>query len=360
MTSTSFGHTSKVLLVIFAAFYALLVAWCLFGQVSEEDAMAEYHDGGFSGASRHGTDSPFPTSVSTPSAMNYSSKRGFSGLPSGRSSSHGYRLRKGGGASLANYSGSLGSATGGAHGLYTTSSSAVHSYGGGVWSSTGNGYANRNTSRAASSDSDMAYGGWSPISAPALSQRSETELLAYTSEAEAAAPMFAPAAGSSATASVWHRGVSTAAATGWMSADDWLSGAQRSSGIRKGLPGTGGYQGDPIANWLASLAGSGLGGYSGTTDGIGYFDETTLKAYYESLCSNPDNMPGFTWDEVKAWFTQGGDNPIYSLINQNPTPVGDAWTLLLLALGYVLYKYLIEKQKRAQTELVLEAKKDQK
>lgn len=116
MTSTSFGHTSKVLLVIFAAFYALLVVWCLFGQVFEEDAMAEYYDGGFSGASEERFHFPF----------SQTDKRSIRHRRSGTSYSHGYA-----GYTYPLQTGTLLS-TGNevTNGLYTTSAARVRSYGG--------------------------------------------------------------------------------------------------------------------------------------------------------------------------------------------------------------------------------------
>lgn len=356
MTSIS-RNTGHTLLFVFAVSYALLVAWCIFFPSDETDGDILLYHGGQGYEMQRPSVSPvqFSPSASAPSFAGGSAPRKFrlrgSSYGGGGSYQGGYAF------SSRAFSPAGAGATGG---LYTTSSAQVHSYGGGTIGMQG---------RESSASQTPAAEGWSGVSAvsitPTLAFNQGTQfsamLMPESNNEEGNNHMMLGAPAASTSAGVWKQGayyspVRSAATTGWMSAEDWLDGA-RSSGIRK-EPGA--NTPDPIANWLASLAGSGLGGYSGTTDGIGYFDEATLKAYYESLCSNPDNMPGFTWDEVKAWFAQGGDNPLYSFTNQNPTPVGDAWALLLLALGYTLYKYLIEKQKRTQTWLTFGSKKDKK
>lgn len=357
MTLTS-RHTGQTLLFVFTISYALLVAWCIFFPSDETEAIYR-HGGNLSDKQDWSVETP---SIPPVSPIHFSPSASAPSFGSG-SAPRKFRLR---GSSYGDgyvFSGRASSpvGTGTSGGLYTTSSATVHSYGG---VTTGMGGLVSSASRTPAAE------GWSGVSAvsitPTLAFNQGTPfsamLMPESNNEEGNNHMMLGTPAASASAGVWKQGayyspVRSAATTGWISADDWLDGARSSRG-RAYAPGA--NTPDPIANWLADLAGSGLGGYSGTTDGIGYFDEATLKAYYESLCSNPDNMPGFTWDEVKAWFTQGGDNPIYSLINQNPTPVGDAWTLLLLALGYVLYKYLIGKQKRTQTWLTFGSKKDKK
>ena len=357
MTSIS-RNTGHTLLFVFAVSYALLVAWCIFFPSDETEGDILLYHGGQGYEMQRPSVSPvqFSPSASAPSFAGGSAPRKFRL----RGSSYG-----GGGSYQGGYAFSSRAfspaGTGATGGLYTTSSAQVHSYGGGTIGMYGR---ESSTSRTPAAEDRSAISAVSITPTLALNQGTtfSAMLMPESNNEEGNNHMMLGAPAASASARVWKQGASyspvrSAATTGWMSADNWLNGAQRSSGIRK-EPGA--NTPDPIANWLASLAGSGLGGYSGTTDGIGYFDEAALKAYYESLKANGGtNMPGFTWEEVKAWFAQGGDDSKYSLLT-NPTPVGDAWTLLLLALGYVLYKYLIEKQKRTQTGLVLEAKKDQK
>lgn len=358
MTSIS-RNTGHTLLFVFAVSYALLVAWCIFFPSDETEGDILLYHGGQGYEMQRPSVSPvqFSPSASAPSFAGGSAPRKFRL----RSSSYGGGGSYQGGQAFSNraFSPAGAGATGG---LYTTSSAQVHSYGGGTIGMQGR---ESSTSRTPAAEDRSAISAVSITPTLALNQGTtfSAMLMPESNNEEGNNHMMQGAPAASASARVWKQGASyspvrSAATTGWMSADNWLNGAQRSSRGRAYAPGA--NTPDPIANWLASLAGSDFDGYSGTTDGIGYFDEATLKAYYESLCSNPDNMPGFTWEEVKAWFAQGGDNPIYSLINQNPTPVGDAYALLLLALGYVLYKYLIEKQKRTQTGLVLGSKKDNK
>lgn len=355
MTLTS-RHTGQTLLFVFTISYALLVAWCIFFPSDETEAIYR-HGGNLSDKQDWSVEAP---SIPPVSPIHFSPSASAPSFGSG-SAPRKFRLR---GSSYGDgyvFSGRVSSpvGTGTSGGLYTTSSAQVHSYGGG---STGmlQGVGSASRTPVAEGCSGVPAVSITPTLALNKSTPFAAMMLPETYSEEGYNAMMQSAPAASTSAGVWKQGayyspVRSAATTGWMSAEDWLDGARSSRGIRK-EPGA--NTPDPIANWLASLAGSGLGGYSGTTDGIGYFDEATLKAYYESL-KGSDNMPGFTWEEVKAWFAQGGDNPIYSL-STNPTPVGDAWMLLLLALGYALYKYLIGKQKRTQTWLAFGSKKDKK
>ena len=65
-------------------------------------------------------------------------------------------------------------------------------------------------------------------------------------------------------------------------------------------------------------------------EGVRYYDQALLRAAFEEAIKS-GNMPGLTWEEFLAWFNTQGENPQYAF------PIGDIWSLLVLAIGYLLW-----------------------
>ena len=65
-------------------------------------------------------------------------------------------------------------------------------------------------------------------------------------------------------------------------------------------------------------------------EGVRYYDQALLRAAFEEAIKS-GNMPGLTWEQFLAWFNTQGSNPQYAF------PVGDIWSLLVLAIGYLLW-----------------------
>lgn len=79
--------------------------------------------------------------------------------------------------------------------------------------------------------------------------------------------------------------------------------------------------------WLLGIEGDAFLFESG---GVRYYDQELLRAAFEEAIKS-GNMPGLTWEQFLAWFNTQGENPKYSF------PIGDIWSLLVLAVGYLLW-----------------------
>lgn len=65
-------------------------------------------------------------------------------------------------------------------------------------------------------------------------------------------------------------------------------------------------------------------------EGVRYYDQALLRAAFEEAIKS-GNMPGLTWEQFLSWFNTQGENPKYSF------PIGDIWSLLVLAVVYLLW-----------------------
>ena len=65
-------------------------------------------------------------------------------------------------------------------------------------------------------------------------------------------------------------------------------------------------------------------------EGVRYYDQALLRTAFEEAIKS-GNMPGLTWEQFLVWFNTQGSNPQYAF------PVGDIWSLLVLAIGYLLW-----------------------
>ena len=93
-------------------------------------------------------------------------------------------------------------------------------------------------------------------------------------------------------------------------------------------PGTiGGGTDNGFDMWLQGIEGDAFLFESG---GVRYYDQELLRAAFEEAIKS-GNMPGLTWEEFLAWFNTQGENPQYAF------PIGDIWSLLVLAVGYLLW-----------------------
>ena len=93
-------------------------------------------------------------------------------------------------------------------------------------------------------------------------------------------------------------------------------------------PGTiGGGTDNGFDMWLQGIEGD---AFMYEYNGVRYYDQELLRAAFEEAIKS-GNMPGLTWEQFLSWFNTQGANPSYAF------PVGDVWSLLVLAVGYVLW-----------------------
>lgn len=93
-------------------------------------------------------------------------------------------------------------------------------------------------------------------------------------------------------------------------------------------PGTiGGGTDNGFDMWLQGIEGD---AFMYEYNGVRYYDQELLRAAFEEAIKS-GNMPGLTWEEFLEWFNTQGQNPQYAF------PIGDVWSLLVLAIGYLLW-----------------------
>ncbi len=93
-------------------------------------------------------------------------------------------------------------------------------------------------------------------------------------------------------------------------------------------PGTiGGGTDNGFDMWLQGIEGD---AFMYEYNGVRYYDQELLRAAFEEAIKS-GNMPGLTWEQFLSWFNTQGANPKYSF------PIGDIWSLLVLAIGYLLW-----------------------
>ena len=93
-------------------------------------------------------------------------------------------------------------------------------------------------------------------------------------------------------------------------------------------PGTiGGGTDNGFDMWLQGIVGD---AFLYEYEGVRYYDQALLRAAFEEAIKS-GNMPGLTWEEFLEWFNTQGQNPQYAF------PIGDVWSLLVLAIGYLLW-----------------------
>ena len=238
-----------------------------------------------------------------------------------------------------------GSAGGSASGFRLTSDAVLHSYGGGN--------AAGSSMQGASSQSRSAQGnatGGGSLSAPVLTVSLPTYTLAYTpSTSLTADPDQQAAAAAMASSAQWQQhttrfgsgalfsspvsspyGSATGVST-FLSADEYLAYSNGSSASsRYRAPGTLPDIGGSFARWLAFIV-QDEGKYLYESGGVYYFSEADLRALYEEAQAK-GHFPGISWEEFLSWFTGGqGENAMYQF------PVGEPWTLLILAVLYAVF-----------------------
>jgi hypothetical protein len=92
-------------------------------------------------------------------------------------------------------------------------------------------------------------------------------------------------------------------------------------------PAIGGGTNNGFDMWLLGIEGD---AFMYEYNGVRYYDQELLRAAFEEAIKS-GNMPGLTWEQFLAWFNTQGENPKYSF------PIGDIWSLLVLAIGYLLW-----------------------
>lgn len=93
------------------------------------------------------------------------------------------------------------------------------------------------------------------------------------------------------------------------------------------VPSIGGGTDNGFDMWLLGIEGE---AFLYEYEGVRYYDQALLRAAFEEAIKS-GNMPGLTWEEFLAWFNTQGENPQYAF------PLGDIWSLLVLAVGYLLW-----------------------
>lgn len=198
-------------------------------------------------------------------------------------------------------------------GLYTTSSHMAKSFGSGLAVGVS---PQMQTTRSAEQVAT------SVLSVPSLSAYSMPDRSSVSAASQAvAAASYTPI-------------VSTVSAVGADAAPVYRGFAGRRA------PGTGG--GGTAAGWNNWLNGLGVGqGYLyEDAEGNRYYDMDALKAYFEN---NKDNFPGWTWEQFLEKFFDEQD--------KHRVPLGEAWVLLAMALGYALVMWI--RSRRVATKKVL-------
>lgn len=92
-------------------------------------------------------------------------------------------------------------------------------------------------------------------------------------------------------------------------------------------PAIGGGTNNGFDMWLQGIEGD---AFMYEYNGVRYYDQELLRAAFEEAIKS-GNMPGLTWEQFLSWFNTQGENPKYSF------PIGDIWSLLVLAIGYLLW-----------------------
>jgi hypothetical protein len=195
--------------------------------------------------------------------------------------------------------------------LYATSSASYRSFGGGM--SSGSGASGMGAVQASHAASQSAGGALS-VSLPSAFSASTRGMIAANQSAVAAVDMSAQ--------------TDYASAAG--------GGARAISGRKNAVPGLG----NTWDVWLGGL---------GTEDGFLYWDEDGNRYYDMDLlhqafdeAKKNGQLPGWTWEDFLAQF--------FDPSTKHNVPVGEAWALLVMALGYALamiIKILTKKCKTA-------------
>lgn len=231
---------------------------------------------------------------------------------------------------------SVGSST---SGITLTSDALLHSYGGGNAA----GSSMQGASSQSRSSQATSTGGGS-LAAPVLTVSMPVYTLAYTPttigndpDKQAAAAAMASAqwqqhTGFSGSGAIFSSPISSPYRTvngvsSFLSADDYLAHSHSGISNRNRAPGNIGMT---LSEWLKGIVAD-SNNYLYEIDGVYYFSESTLRALFEEAQSK-DNFPGLTWEEFLKWFTGGqGSNATYQF------PVGEPWTLLILAVLYAVF-----------------------
>lgn len=248
------------------------------------------------------------------------------------------------GASSTSYAFRLasGSAGGSASGFRLTSDAVLHSYGGGNAAGSG--------MQGASSQSRSAQGNATggSLSAPVLTVSLPTYTLAYTPSTSLTADPDQQAAAAAMASAQWHQHtgfsgsgalfsspvsspyVSATGVSTFLSADEYLAHSQTSTSGKRYAPPQNTI-GNSFLAWLKTLEGT-ESNYLYCIDGVYYFSEQGLRALFEAAQSS-GHFPGLTWEEFLSWFSRysADEGATYKF------PVGEPWTLLILAVLYAVF-----------------------
>lgn len=234
---------------------------------------------------------------------------------------------------------SVGSST---SGITLTSDALLHSYGGGNAAGSG--------MQGASSQSRSAQGnatGGGSLSMPVLTVSLPVYTLAYTpttigtdADKQAAAAAMASAqwqqhTGFSGSGAIFSSPISSPYRTvngvsSFLSADEYLAHSQTSTSGKRYAPPQNTI-GNSFLAWLKTLEGT-ESNYLYCIDGVYYFSEQGLRALFEAAQSS-GHFPGLTWEEFLSWFSRysADEGATYKF------PVGEPWTLLILAVLYAVF-----------------------
>ena len=210
--------------------------------------------------------------------------------------------------------------------LYTISSATMKSFGGGNMQNGG-------VSGASTSRASMSGGSQSPLaysqSTLAYSQLPITNSQSPISNSSSS---IAPDAEALMAAAAYTPMGSSMYSIGSMSAlgGTYTGIGGRMSGPRR-IPGLG------WDHWLDGMTGGEGNPFLYEDGGVRYYDEATLKAWFEA---NKDNFPGWTWEQFLTEF--------FNPSSKYAFPVGEPWALLVLALGYVGYMVVRRARTRAR------------
>ncbi len=206
--------------------------------------------------------------------------------------------------------------------LYTTSSATMKSFGAGM--AAGGGMSMSGGS-VRSNQSPLAYS-QSPIANSQLPIANSPSPIAHSQSSEEAQALMAAAQYMSMSSSVHAVGASTAMGGTYTAIGGSVRGPRRSAPVGGGL----GY-------WLDGMTG-GDDPFLYYEDGVRYYDEAALHAWFDA--NKEANFPGLTWGEFLEYFNGTGK---YAFA----TPVGEPWMLLILALGYAMFRFVRSRRRSA-------------
>ena len=93
-------------------------------------------------------------------------------------------------------------------------------------------------------------------------------------------------------------------------------------------------------NWLDGL-GEGSGWVSGDAGGIRYYNLDELREAFEAAQKN-GQFPGWTWQDFLDQFFNNED-----VNSRHFVPLGEPWVLLILALGYAMFRFVRSRRRSA-------------